>query len=188
MGKPKPRPKTIKDKKRGNAYTFLKTIGNKAKMVTKKRNEVQSNLVENGEIIKMIHNDDKGLHKENHPFINSFNGLKDLPSPIYTLDDVQKKLNAGQRIGMTLNQPGQVMVRGEVPNKFKRRTPGKSRKTHKKKKPKRKKKTAEPLTMTLRSRTKSMEPSLTFEAPLKKKLIPVRRHTRVKTGHANVSL
>jgi len=186
MGKPKPVTRKEQQSRRvKKAHGDLLAIAQKAKIATQKRNAVQKGLADNGELITMIHNDDKGLHKENHPFINSYEDrLKGVgPSPMYTVDDVQKKINTGPRIGMTLNQPGQVEVRGEIPNKFKR---NKSRRTHKKMKPKRKKRTVEPLSMTLRSRSKSMEPSALTPEPLKKKLVPVRRYTRVKTGVQNV--
>jgi hypothetical protein len=89
MGKPKPpRPLTRKEqnlrKTKKKAHSDLLGIVQKAKNAMEKRRAVQSSLAENGEMYKMIHEDDKGLNKANHPFINSFNGLKGIHSPPYT--------------------------------------------------------------------------------------------------------
>jgi len=104
MGKHKhtPKPVTRKEqhqRKTRKAVSDLLGIAQKARGVTEKRHAVQRNLAENGEIYKMIHNDDKGLNKANHPFINSFNGLKGIRTPPYTerSQQIQNMINRREK-------------------------------------------------------------------------------------------
>jgi hypothetical protein len=103
MGKHKPKPLTAKQlhlrKTKKNAHRALLAIAQKARRVTEKRDAVQGTLAENGEIYKMIHNDDKGLNKANHPFINSFDSLKGIHSPPYTerSQEIQNMINRREK-------------------------------------------------------------------------------------------
>ena len=103
MGKHKPKPLTAKQlhlrKTKKNAHRALLAIAQKARRVTEKRDAVQGTLAENGEIYKMIHNDDKGLNKANHPFINSFDSLKGIHSPPYTerTQQIQNMINRREK-------------------------------------------------------------------------------------------
>jgi hypothetical protein len=97
-----PKPVTRKEqhqRKTRRAVSDLLGIAQKARKVTGKRHEVQGTLAYNGELYKMIHNDDKGLNKANHPFINSFNGLKGIRSPPYTerSQQIQNMINKREK-------------------------------------------------------------------------------------------
>jgi hypothetical protein len=65
-----PRPRTIKQKRRENAHTFLKTISNKAKGHTQKRDAAQKS------IINIMSNYKRKKDESNNPFIDTLNGLK----------------------------------------------------------------------------------------------------------------
>jgi hypothetical protein len=104
MGKHKhtPKPVTRKEqhqRKTRKAVSDLLGIAQKAKNVTEKRRAAQSELAVDGEIYKMIMEDDKGLNKANHPFINSFNGLKGINSPPYTerSQQIQNMINTREK-------------------------------------------------------------------------------------------
>ena len=89
MGKHKPKPLTVKQLNLRNtkkkAHSDLLSIAKKARNATEKRRVAQADLGETAQIYRMIYNDDeKGLNKANHPFINSFNKLKGIHSPPYT--------------------------------------------------------------------------------------------------------
>lgn len=211
--------------KRKNAQTFLQKIGDKAKGLVQDRNDTQKDLTLTADIHKMILEDEEqekkkekgdslGLHESNHPYVNSFNRLRGVgPSPPFTSDMLQKMINkrtktqklipTHTRIGMTLNQPGKIVVKTndiQIPEKFKSKAQRKREKKTKKKRSKRKSEVA-PLTMTLRSRkstndpfTQKMDPTHMIQDSVSQPKIdglevlpkkhsrpkPVKRFTRVK--------